>query len=163
MKAEDVLGAMRKRHDPPGREWAFFDELRAGTGYTPIWKHDPKYHDIFNPEQRYDAWAINLFPSKKYLRVAYEIKVDRSDFLHEIQNPKKRKQALEVSNQYYFATPKGLVDESEIPEECGLIEVSEKGNSRVKIKAPFRETDGLSWQFLCSIARRISKEEDESK
>lgn len=153
MKAKDIVDALRKRHEPLGRQWAFFDELRAGTGYgTYDYKNKKKMPG--NPEQRFDAWAINLWPSKKHERIAYEIKVSRSDFLHEIKNPENREQALNLSNSFYFVTPKGLVEPSEIPEECGLMEVDEDFNFICKVKAPFRETDGLTWQFLCSIARR---------
>ncbi len=75
MNAKLVVDALRKRHGAVGREWAFFDELRAGTGYKNIRKG-------MNPEQRFDAWAINLYPSKGHMTIAYEVKVSRSDFLH---------------------------------------------------------------------------------
>lgn len=158
MKAEDVVKALEKRHganelNTAAREWAFFAELRAGTGYS-TYDYKKNKRKPFNPEQRFDAWAINLYPSKKHERIAYEIKVSRSDFLHEINNPEKRQQALHLSNYFYFAAPKGLIAVEEIPEECGLIEVSEDLSTRIKVKAPFRESEYLSWQFLCSIARR---------
>jgi hypothetical protein len=153
LKAKGILLALEKRHSPLGTQWAFYRELRAGTGYG-IYDYEKKKKNSSNPEQRFDAWAINLYPSKKHERIAYEIKVSRGDFLHEIKNPEKREQALELSNYFYFATPKGLVDVDEIPPECGLIEVDHDLNTRIKLKAPFRRTDGLSWQFLCSIARR---------
>jgi len=158
MKARDIVLALEKRHGADklgttGREWAFFAELRAGTGYS-TYDYALKKRKPFNPEQRFDAWAINLYPSKKHERVVYEIKVSRNDFLHEIKHPEKREQALQLSNYFYFATPKGLVDEAEIPPECGLIEVDTELKTRVIKKAPFRETECLSWQFLCAIARR---------
>lgn len=158
MKAKDVVEALAKRHgadkiNTTGREWAFFAELRVGTGYS-TYDYEKKKRKPFNPEQRFDAWAINLYPSKKHERIVYEIKVSRSDFLHEIKNPEKREQALNLSNYFYFVTPKGLVSVDEIPQECGLIEVDEDLNTRIKLKAPFRETDNLRWQFLCTLARR---------
>jgi hypothetical protein len=156
MKAIDVLEALEKRHSPLGREWAFYGELRAGTGYS-TYDYVKQQRNPYNPEQRFDAWAINLFPSKKHERIVYEIKVSRGDFLHEIKNPEKRKQALDLSNYFYFATPKGLVRPEEIPSECGLIEISEDLTSRIKVRAPYRETDGLTWQFLSSVARRGMK------
>ncbi|WP_062105225.1 hypothetical protein [Bacillus niameyensis] len=158
MKAKNIVSALAKRHgatdvNTAGKEWAFFEELRAGTGYRTF---DYKKGKVkpFNPEQRFDAWAINLYPSKQHERIVYEIKVSRSDFLSEISNPDKRQQALALSNYFYFATPKGLISVDEIPGECGLIEVNDDLSSRIKKKAPYRDTDVLTWQFLCSIARR---------
>lgn len=162
MKAEEVVEALRKRHGIAGMQWAFFGELRAGTGYA-VWNYKEGKHFPNNPEQRFDAWAINLYPSKKHERIAYEIKVSRADFLHEIKNPEKRQQALSLSNYFYFAVPKGLVSVEEIPEECGLIEVNEDLTSRIKKKAPYRDTELATWQFLCAIARRAVKAEDEVK
>lgn len=154
MKAQDIIDALREKHNVNyGREWAFFDELRVGTGYR---KYDSKKggYESFNPEQRIDAWAINLYPSNNFERVAYEIKVSRSDYLNEIKNSDKRRQALELSNRFYFITPQGLLNKDEIPNECGLMEVDVDSNIKTIKKAPHRETDGLVWQFLCSIARR---------
>jgi hypothetical protein len=166
MTADEVVEALRQRHGKAGVEWAFFAELRAGTGYRSM--KQMKETGI-NPQQRFDAWAINLFPSKKFHRIAYEIKVSRSDFLHEIDNPKKRQQALLYSNEFYFVTPKGLVSKGEIPSEYGLIEVWENGGeritnkylSRVVVRAPFRDVEPDTWMYLmASIARRAAYAED---
>lgn len=147
MRSQDIVKALQKRHGINGREWAFFAELRAGTGY--------KYNKRgYNPEQRFDAWAINLYPSKKFLTIAYEIKVSRSDFLHEIAHPNKRQQALDRSNQFYFVVPTGLITPNEIPPEAGLIYVNTQLDSQVIVKAPLREIKEPNWSFLASIARR---------
>lgn len=159
MKAQDIVNALREKHASNyGREWAFFDELRVGTGYR-YYDSEKGDYEPYNPEQRIDAWAINLFRSKNFERIAYEVKVSRSDFLSEIRNPDKRRQALELSNRFYFVTPKGLLKKEEIPGECGLMEVNEDGKLKTVKKAPLRETDGLVWQFLCSIARRAGDAE----
>lgn len=156
MKAKDVVEALRKRHEK--REWAFFPELRVGTGY----QTRRLAKQGINPEQRLDAFAMNLYPSKKHMRITYEIKVSRSDFLHEIKNPMKRKQGLELSNEFYFVTPVGLVKPEEIPAECGLIEVYANLSSRIKVRAPHREGTEPSWNFIASIARRVQKDETRS-
>lgn len=158
MKSSDVLKALRQRHatgDGAG-EWAFFEELRVGTGYN------SRADKVANtrPQQRLDAWAINLYPSKNFLKITYEVKVSRSDFLHEIKHPEKRQQGLAFSNEFYFATPAGLVKPEEIPPECGLIYVKEDGSSRLILQAPRRKTDELAtWRFFASIARRASTAE----
>lgn len=147
-----IIKALRRRH--PEKEWAFFEELKAGTGWSNArWGVEGKVEG--NPEQRFDAWAINLYPSKQFLRIAYEIKVSRSDFLREIKHPEKRTQALQLSNQFYFVAPVGLIKPSELPPEAGLIEVKDEWESRMKVRAPMREAEGPTWQFFASIARRM--------
>ena len=153
MKAYDIVKALQRRHGAAGRSWALLPELRVGTGYKNLKAN-------INPEQRIDAWAICLYPSKGLCRVAYEIKVSRSDFLHEIKNPEKRLQAMQYSNQFYFATPKGLVKPEEIPTECGLVEIDEDGSSRYVVGAPYRDTEPDTWiHLLAAIARRAAKAE----
>jgi len=147
-----ILKALKERH--PENQWAFFRELRVGTGYRNVKKG-------LNPEQRLDAWAINLYPSKNFLRIAYEIKVSRGDFLREMKQPQKREQALQLSNLFYFVTPVGLIKPEELPPEAGLIEVIDEQQSKIKVVAPVREGGELSWQFLASIARRVQAEEGE--
>ena len=141
-----IIKALRRRH--PEAEWAFFEELRAGTGYRNVAAG-------LNPEQRFDAWAINLYPSKQFLRIVYEIKVSRSDFLYEIKHPEKREQALQLSNCFYFVAPVGLIKPEELPPEAGLIEVKDEWESRLKVRAPVRTDAGPTWQFFASIARRM--------
>ncbi|PWK05259.1 MmcB family DNA repair protein [Tumebacillus permanentifrigoris] len=150
MKAEQIVEALRNRHKPQSTmsaEWAVLSELRVSTGIN-IKKLKQ------NLQQRIDVWAINCFPSKGFHRIAYEIKVSRADFLHEIKHPEKRQRALELSHQFYFVVPKGLVKPEEIPEECGLMYVDDKLRTRIVKEAPIREnTAPPDWGFLASVAR----------
>jgi hypothetical protein len=151
MKAEKVIEALRRWHLPinRAREWAFFTEVRVGTGYRTY-----KTRHIWNPERRMDAWAMNLWPSKGNIAIAYEVKVSRQDFKSEISDPGKRNEGLALSNQFYFVTPVGLVETGEIPEECGLIEILESGKLKFKVKAPFRTIEPFPVSFLAAISRR---------
>jgi len=157
----EILAALAMRHSPPER-WAFFRELRIGTGYGK------------GVEQRLDAWAMSLWPSTGQNRFAYEVKISRGDFRREIKQPLKRRMGLLYSNYFYFATPSGLLKPEEIPPECGLIEVEPvelddwhrarwpKGQPEVravvKVPAPHRDTAPPGWMFLASIARRAMRE-----
>lgn len=145
MKTKDIIESLRNKYQPP--EWAFFSELRAGTGYNSRKKKR-------NPEQRFDAWALNCWPSKGFVSIAFEVKISRSDFLAELKNPKKRKQAMDFSCEFYFVTPLKLVKLDEIPEDCGWITVNETGVARVRKKSPRNEKPSLEWGFFASVARR---------
>lgn len=141
--ADLLLGFLHARYVSPTQEWIFFGELRAGSGYD------------YGADQRIDAWAMNCWPSKKFLKIAYEIKVSRADFLREIKEPKKRLFALSVSNEFYFLTPPGLLSLSEIPEECGWMTVDQDGAFKTHKKAPWRACGGPSWRFIASLGRRL--------
>lgn len=157
MTADDVYEALKRRHQLP--EWVLVRELRMGTGYSPWFSGKPssKHYRRARWEQRVDAWALNCYPSKKFVRIAYEIKVSHSDFIKEIQDPDKRKAALEISDYFYFVAPRGLIAPMEVPKGCGLLVIYEDGRSEVLKKAPRNEAPRLDWRLVASLTRNISQ------
>lgn len=123
-------------------EWALFFELRNGTGFNGG-----------AGENYADALAINLYPSKKHWRVAYEIKISRSDFLHELKNPHKRQWAFDISNEFWFACAPGVAKPEELPEGCGLLVVSGAKLKRV-VAAKQRTARALGMGEVAAIARK---------
>lgn len=145
ISAKDILQILHKAHLQP--EWVFFSELRCGSGYSKA------------AQKRIDAWALNCYPSKDHIKVAYEIKVYRSDFLNEMKDPKKRKQGLNLSNQFYFVAPEGVIKLDEVPVECGYLEVTTNHKLKIRKEAPLRTCKDPSWLFVSSLARRTVKHE----
>jgi len=43
---------------------------------------------------------------------------------------------VKFADEFYFAAPKGMLSPDEIPWECGLIEISEDGSTRIRLKPP---------------------------
>jgi hypothetical protein len=145
-------------------EWILLRELRVGTGFRS------------SSAQRLDAFALNCFAHTSMKRVCYEVKTSRADFLCEMKQPLKRRIGLRYSNEFYSVTPAGLVNMSEIPVECGLVEIGlftpeerdvtlarpgmfihfDPGHGtycRVTVPAPWRETPGPTWQFVAGMLR----------
>lgn len=152
----EILSALREaHHNLPYREsWAFFDELRIGTGFG------------HNSEQSIDAFAIALWPSNHWASHAYEIKTSRADFTKELRAPLKRRAALRYSNLFWFATPEGLVKPEEVPIEAGLVEVRWRGDgyprredwfSDIIVQAPWRDIPPPTWNLFASVARRVAR------
>lgn len=158
MNADDIYAALQRRHQMP--EWVLVRELRLGTGFGGIdwvkWeasgrKSRPK-HIL---QQRIDAWAINCYSSNGFRRVAYEIKVNRGDFIKEKRDPEKRQPAMEVSDYFYFAAPRGLIAPMELPQGCGLLVVYESGRSEILERAPKLNPTRLDWCFVASVLRSV--------
>ena len=127
-----------------------------------------------------DAFALNCLPHTSMRRVCYEVKISRADFLSELKQPLKRRIGLRYSNEFYFVTPAGLLNTSEIPIECGLIEVglfpakarmlahaqssavvhfepNHENYCRVTVPAPWRETPGPTWHLVAGMLRNQQK------
>lgn len=157
-----ILDALRQRHSQG--DWVFFPELRIGTGYGK------------DAETRLDGWAIALYPSHSLLRVTYEIKVSRSDFLGEIRRkPLKRRAGLRMSNEFYFVAPKGLIKADELPPEAGLMEWNPdaqietlkelrkfRNGLYVTVSAPYRDTLPPTWRFVAALARLADRNRSKS-
>jgi len=140
-----IKGLLYRRHHGP--EWAGFDELRSTTG-IPLWQNRGR------EALRYlDFFALNLYPSKDYLRVVYEIKTSRSDFLRELANPEKRTFAWDIANKCFFICPAGMIDKDEIPDGWGLIELT-KSRLRQRKRAKWHCAMDMPIGFIAAIARR---------
>lgn len=159
---------LRARHAEPVGAWAFFDEFIPGIGYAST-----------GSDTRLDGWAMNVWPSNGYRTIAYEIKVSRSDFLREMKDPGKREWALTFTDEFYFVAPRHLIDPKELPDDCGLIEVT-----RVTVRGSYVVGDQLynmratkkpmldkrpykirdrdqrpTWDLLAAVARRACRAE----
>jgi len=166
VKASDIIVALRGRYHPP--EWAFFEEVRAGTGYD--------YDRSAGVGKRLDAWAFHLWPSGGYKPSGFEIKVSRSDFRRELRKavevgtfnaqpivlkvPRLKKKGkteryMEICQFFYYVTPANLVLPREVPDEAGLIWVYPNGRTVMKKKPPYREIPPPEWDFFAAICRRV--------
>lgn len=161
-----VLDLVEAILHPNRNEWLFLRELRVGSGRG-------GGRQSF---QRVDGFALNCYPYKAMRRVCYEVKLSRADFLAELRQPLKRRIGMRYSNEFYFVTPAGLVDASEIPEGCGLIEAGYgdqdawrdalsrqsgffhydpaiRGYCVLVLPAPWRDTPGPTWELTAALMR----------
>lgn len=116
--------ALKKRYCPP--EWIYTKEFSMLTG----WESSTGLGRFV------DGVAFNMWPSKGHIVIAFEIKVSRGDFRNELKDPSKREFAVRTADEFYFVVPKGMVEPEEIPHECGLMEVAEDGEVRVRARTP---------------------------
>lgn len=140
MKTAQIIELLKIKHEGP--EWACFVELPEATGIS---------------GRRMDFYAFNMWPSKRFVKIAYEVKISRADFARELKNPLKREAAEVLADECYFVCPVGMVTVDEIPEGWGLIDVT-AGGLRKKKNATQRKVETLPIDFVASIARRSEDE-----
>src|SRR4051812_49014156 len=103
-----IWHALQKRHAPP--EWAYFEEMRNGTGYA-------------RGARTADALAFSLWPSRGLELHGIEVKVHRSDWLREKGDPDKAEEIGKFCERWWLATTEGVVaDVGEIPSAWGWLE-----------------------------------------
>jgi|GEM_PF-2989995 len=129
MNAQDIIELLEKRHAKD----VFFHEVAIDGG-----------------QRRMDGWA--LIPSyDKSMTIAYEVKVSRSDFIHDL----KLQEYMAYCNEMYLVAPQGVVKDGELPEGVGLIIATEK-RLVTKKKAKYREVsipEGFYRALIASKAR----------
>ena len=142
MTANDLLALLRRKYSPP--LWWSFDELRISAGHS-------------HGEQKIDFWVMHSHPSKDFMRLGFEIKVDRGDFNRELLKPEKRRPALMLCNRFYFVAPEGVVPIEKLPIDAGLIEPHLHGRGlRIVHEAPWIDTSPPPWGFVVALLRRAA-------
>jgi len=143
IKTHELEQFMKSRFQCDDR-WHFFTELRLGTGYS--------------NEQRADGFLMELWPSKGFVRTAFEYKVSRQDFLKEIKNPQKRQSIKSYSDHFVIITANDIVkDKSEIPSDCGWF-VFDGKELKTMVRPPkLPPTPFADWPFICSLVRSAFK------
>jgi hypothetical protein len=133
-----IYGALRDRW-PSENGWVWFTEFSAGI-----------------KGRRIDGLAVNRWGNKwGYKRMAFEIKRSRGDFLGELRDPGKRQDSASVADCFWFVTPAGMVQATEVPGDCGLVWIDEDGRAQVKRKAPKREPTPTDRRLLGAILTYI--------
>lgn len=91
---------------------------------------------------------------KYHYSCVIECKVSRADFLRD--KKKHFRHYGGMGNYRYYMAPVGLIKPEELPENWGLIEVTEKGRSRIVKDAVHSNRDfRTEHSLLYSICRRI--------
>lgn len=77
---------------------------------------------------RPDVYSLAATYNEKNLAPSvHEVKVSRADFLSDVAKAEKRSGYAAVAESVFYVAPVGMVDPSEVPEECGLIVEREAG------------------------------------
>ena len=169
LNSQRMLDILQRSCHASKSEWLGLRELRVGTGRRN------------GNAQRLDAFALNCFLHLGMKRICYELKTSRADYLAELKQPLKRRIGMRYSNEFYFVTPGGMLSISEVPAECGLIELGVAGSaewrrllqrqagfftfdaasreySMITVPAPWRDTPGPTWTLVAAMLRNQRRE-----
>lgn len=150
-KTQVILDSLIKHLTEWGksRTNVLFPELRLGSGYCGV------------AQRRIDLFCISS--NSGNTTTAYEIKVSRSDFKHDLDSDLKQRGARLYANEFYYVTPKGLLKPEEIPLWAGLMELDfdllDKGiYFSTPVPAPLHSKAMPSWGLICSMIRHVNKD-----
>lgn len=141
----DIKIALRRLYTQP--EWALLFEVGDATGAR---------HSRFA-----DALAMSLWPSRGLSLTGMEIKVSRSDWHRERQQPQKAETIAAYCDYWTLVTaPKVVLDMTEIPPAWGWMEYD--GQRFTTHKNPEKtEAKEIGRTFLAALLRRAHKTDEE--
>lgn len=157
--ARDMLAALYRHFD--GR-WVMLTEVTARTVLNGRRQRD----------RRIDALLLRGGNAPgDFERMAIEVKVTRADFLSDVRNPAKQAPWRALAHRHSYAVPAGLVDESEVPPDSGLIVVDNArdpaypGRVRFARRAPRATHDPgpLPWANIWDAFYRAARLEADAK
>lgn len=152
MNATEVISALR---------------IHYGEGYRLV--EQVADHTGFRASRWLDAMAFGLWPSRGLEIHGIEVKVSRSDFRREIENPKKADATAGRCDRFFIAAPAGIVDPlhlETLAPTWGLLEiVADRGGKRTvrttKRAERIEQRQPVDRDFLAAVLRRLPSPTDE--
>lgn len=103
-----------------------------------------------------DLMAFGVWGSTKNQIIGHEIKVSRSDWQKELQQPEKSDAFLPYVNSWWIVAPKGIVKVEELRADWGLMEVL-GGGIKIRRQASVKTPEPMPPNMLASILRRVTQ------
>ena len=138
-----ITQLLRARYAAP--EWAFLAQVKNRTGYG-------------GKERYLDGIAMGLYPSRGMELFGFEIKVSRSDWIHELKQPDKAEHTVCYCDRFWVVTPKDLIRPGELPPTWGWLSVDAANEKiKVEVQAPTLSPKPLDRTFIASILRNFDE------
>lgn len=138
----NLRAALRARYAPP--EWALLEEVRNATGFQ-------------RQTRTADAIAMSLWPSRGLELHGFELKVSRSDWMREKEEPAKAEELCRFCDRWWLVvSDEAIVQPGELPPTWGLL--VPKGQKLVaRVEAPKLEAQPVTRLFLASLLRNATE------
>ena len=107
--------------------------------------------------RRCDLLRIGMWASRGHRIIVHEIKISRSDFLKELDDPAKAEAWWPYCHEFWITAPDGLIDPGELPDGWGLM--VPPANARIRKfrvrKAAAVKEPTVTPLLLVEVARRV--------
>jgi hypothetical protein len=142
LTAHDLYEAIKQRYELP--EWHCESEVTIDG-------------------RRLDVVALNMWTTRRNRIVGFEIKVNRGDWLREIQNFQKSEGWLAVCDTFYVVTPPKLIKPEELPEGWGHLELCGSRMMTRKTATPREPGPSLPRELAARFLVRMAREVEHTK
>lgn len=142
MQTGELRQLLRKRF--PVGQYALLWEVGTATGFDCAgWA---------------DAVVMGLWPSRGLTFTGCELKVSRSDWKKELDNPEKSEKFIRYCDSWYLvAGDASIVKPGELPDKWGML-VAKGGKLHCEKEAPKLSPEPIDRKFLAAIIRRVDEQ-----
>lgn len=108
------------------------------------------------PLRTADALVVDLWPSSGHVIHGFEVKVSRSDWLHELKDPEKAEAFKRYCDYWWLVVPDLGIVRDDLPDGWGLLAVS-NGNLRQRRAAPRLDRQSMPHEMTAAWLRATAK------
>jgi hypothetical protein len=140
LAAHDLFLRLQGTFTPPA--YITLEEVRDATG--------------FDGNRTADAIAISLYRSRGKAVWGFEMKVSRSDWLHELKQPEKAESIMRYCNYWALVVPnKNIVKPGELPPTWGMY-VAQKNRLKCVVPCPKLDPIPMSMTMLTALVYAVA-------
>ena len=157
----DMLDALGKRFTAKlgnGDRWVRAEHIRNGTGF---YGYHAENYALYGrgggPLRTADFMALDCWESKGHEIHGVEVKVSRSDWLHELKDPDKAETFKRYCHRWWLAVPDASIVRDDLPDGWGLLVLGANGQLRAKKQAPKLSPEPMPVPIQFGLARAIQK------
>lgn len=158
----DMLDALTRRYTQLSQgtndRWVRAEHVRNGTGFNGYSEADyKKWGRSTGPLRTADFFAIDTWESKGHLIHGHEVKVSRSDWLHELADPSKAEAFKRYAHHWWLVVPDAsIVRPGELPDGWGMLAFRGARLHAVK-RSPLLTPEPMPVPIWISLMRSASK------
>lgn len=126
-----------------GGRWSVAEHVRSAAG--------------FDATRTADFVAIDMWPSKGLEIHGHEVKVSRSDWLHELAQPEKCQAVRQYCDRWWLVVSDRSIVRGDLPDGWGLMAPGRDGQLRAYVAAPKLEATQPPRTFWVALTRAVAK------
>lgn len=146
MKTEELLLKLSKKFPSP--QYAFLNQVRNQTGWN----------GGAGQLRTADALALGLWKSRGFHLHGFELKISRSDWLHELKDPSKAEAIAAYCDMFSLViSDMSIIDLEEVPKTWGIM-CAQNGTVKTVREAPLLDAKPMDRAFLCGFMRNVTEQ-----
>jgi hypothetical protein len=146
LAAHDLYLRLQGTFSPPA--YITLEEVRDATG--------------FDGHRTADAIAVSLYRSRGKAIWGFEMKVSRSDWLHELKQPEKAESIMRYCDYWALVVPnKDIVKPGELPATWGMY-VAQKNRLKCVVPCPKLDPLPMSMTMLTALIYAVSNKQSKA-